>query len=258
MQKKWIALFLALSLLLALTGCGKKKNQVPEGTRYNFDESPLLTESVQYDPLPQENEAWDDAQTEAPTTAPTVAETTEATEAPTTAPTEPKEDPNMEKVNELVYVVGRVNVRNGAGFNSKVIGQLKGGDQVTRTGKGKNGWSQIIYNNQTAYVANNYLTTDSLEEMDGATFEEVNQTVRATDKVNIRSGPSVDFDVIGQLKAGEEVTRTAIGDKGWSRIEYGGQKCYVSNSYLRTVHVNKVTSEKTEATEATADNGALG
>ena len=138
----------------------------------------------------------------------------------------------MKKVNETVYAVAKVNVRSGPGFKYQVIGQLRGGDTVTRTGIGSK-WSQIIFQDKTGYVANNYVTTDSPEKANGATFEEVDQTVRATAKVNIRSGPGVDYDVIGQLQAGEEVKRTAIGDKGWSRILYNDKPCYVSNSYLR-------------------------
>lgn len=240
MQRKWIVLLLALTLLLA--GCGKKDKA--EET-FNYGDTPILTEAAQ-DMTPITEPQWETVPAVPVTTAAAVAE---ETEAPTEAPTEPKADPSQDPVNQTVYVLGRVNVRNGAGFNSKVIGQLKGGDTVKRTGIGKNGWSQIIYEGQTAYVANNYVSTDSPEKANGATFEEVNQTVRATDKVNIRSGPGVDYDVIGQLKAGEEVNRTAIGSKGWSRILYNGEKCYVSNSYLRTVKVDKVEEKKEDKKE---------
>ena len=236
MQKKWIILALAFGLLL--TGCGKDKK---EETEPLFDSPiPALTEAPTWPTAaPAETEdngvagtlgPVDDA-TEA--TVEATAAATEATEAP--AETAPKADPDVEEVNETVYVIGKVNVRKGPGFNHGVLGQLKAGDTVTRTGVGEHGWSRITYNGQTAYVANNYLTTDSPEKANGATFKDVNQTVRATAKVNVRKGPSVEYEIVGSLQAGQEVTRTAVGDKGWSRIKFNDGDAYVSNSYLRVV-----------------------
>ena len=244
MKKRWIALTLVLSLLLV--GCGKDKK--PEETKEA--QVPVFTEANNWVD-DSETFPWD-VETE-PTeavTEETVPPTEETVPETTAAPTEPKDDPHIKAVDQTVYVVGRVNVRNAAGFNSQVLGQLKGGDQVRRTGIGDHGWSRIEYEGKTAYVANNYLTVDPPEKADGATFKEVNQQVRATAKVNIRSGPSVNYDVIGELQANEEVQRTAIGDKGWSRIVYNGKNCYVSNSYLRTVKVNSESKDKsTEQTE---------
>ena len=36
------------------------------------------------------------------------------------------------------------------------------------------------------------------------------------------------------IKKGEWVTRTGIGDNGWSRVEYNGQTLYAITSYLTT------------------------
>ena len=165
------------------------------------------------------------------------------TAAPETAPAE---DPNAQAVDETVYAVAEVNVRSGPGFNHGVIGKLQAGDSVKRSSIGKHGWSQITYDGKTAYVANNYVTTDSPETAGGATFQEVNQTVKATAKVNIRKGPGVSYAGLGQLQAGEEVTRTAIGSKGWSRIKYNGEVCYVANNYLKVVSNTAIPEEKEE------------
>ncbi len=55
----------------------------------------------------------------------------------------------------------------------------------------------------------------------------------ASDPVNIRKGPAVDFDRVGGLKRGQEVTVTGQADTGWYEIAYGEDKAYVSGRYLQ-------------------------
>lgn len=64
-------------------------------------------------------------------------------------------------------------------------------------------------------------------------FTTVNETVYATDSVNVRSSYSTSSSVIGSLKKGESVTR--IGkSSSWSKVKYNGQTAYISSSYLTT------------------------
>lgn len=67
-------------------------------------------------------------------------------------------------------------------------------------------------------------------------FKAVNDTVTAKIEVNLRDKPSQDGDstVLFTLKNGETATRTAVSDKGWSRLEYNGKVCYAVSSYLTT------------------------
>lgn len=242
MQKKWIALFLAVMLLL--TGCSKSKKPKDSDVR---NDVPVLTEAPTQATLPPvtteatENTTGETQESlEVPEGVPVVTEDAEATqgeevEEEKPAATTPPDVEGVKSVNETVYVIAEVNVRDAASFQSKVLGKLKGGDQVTRTGIGDDKWDRIDYNGKVGYVAKNYITNESPETANGATFEEVNQTVKATSNVNVRRGPGVDYQIIGRLKNGEEVKRTAIGSKGWSRITYDGKNCYVSNNYLKVV-----------------------
>ena len=241
MQKRWIIFALAFGLLL--TGCGKKDK---EETTPVFEEPiPMLTEAPTWPTAAAPTEDLSSNDGVVGTLAPADVENQENVPEETAAPeTEPKEDPNVEVVDETVYAVAEVNVRSGPGFNHGVIGKLKGGDTVKHTGIGKHGWSRITYEGKTAYVANNYVTPDSPETAGGATFQEVNQTVKATAKVNIRKGPGVNYACLGQLQAGEQVTRTGIGSKGWSRIKYNGEICYVANNYLKVVSNTAIPEEE--------------
>lgn len=69
-------------------------------------------------------------------------------------------------VNEKVYAIETVNVRNGDSKYAEKIGTLNYGDEVNRTGIGKNGWSRIKYNKKTAYVATDYLTKNKLKPIE--------------------------------------------------------------------------------------------
>ena len=65
------------------------------------------------------------------------------------------------------------------------------------------------------------------------TYEEANQTMWATDAVNVRDLPSTDGNVIGSLKKNSEVKVTGIcRETGWYRISYNNGEAYVSNIYL--------------------------
>ena len=70
----------------------------------------------------------------------------------------------------------------------------------------------------------------------GMKFKDVNETVTAKDRTNLRDKPSQGSDatVVYTLTNGETATRTGISDSGWSRIEFKGQTLYAVSSYLTT------------------------
>lgn len=70
------------------------------------------------------------------------------------------------------------------------------------------------------------------------TFDDCNEIVYATSQVNLRSGPSTDYDKVGSLKTADSVTRTGIGIdqfENWSRVVLSdGTEVYVNNNYIST------------------------
>lgn len=93
--------------------------------------------------------------------------------------------------------------------------------------------------------ANSETTSEeaSLEETSEEASEEVSEepafTVEAYDAVlvvkkavNVRMGPSTDYDKIGGLNKGDQVQVTGIADTGWYQIQYNGTTAYVSANYL--------------------------
>lgn len=174
------------------------------------------------------------------------------------------------KTVEVVYSTGnQVNVRSGPGKQHPVLGKLRRGDCLDRTGE-EDGWSQILYHGEEAYVSSRYLTMDSVNPRTSddrrqkpenkaelqapaepekprpteetktpeAEYREVDETVYCTgNSVNIRGGAGWEYGAFGQLFKGDTLRRTGIGSNGWSRVVYEDQEAYVSSQYLTTEKV---------------------
>ena len=95
-------------------------------------------------------------------------------------------------------------------------------------------------------------------------FTEVNETVYATDTVNIRSSWSAESEKLGSLNKGDSVTRTGISiegteAEGWSRIQLSdGRIVYVSNKYLSTTKPAVQSSGGGSSTTQTKPQGQQG
>ena len=84
-----------------------------------------------------------------------------------TADTEPVEPTTTEipdlftSVNETVYATTTVNVREGFSADTDKVGSLGKGQSIKRVGIGTGdaeGWSEVEFNGQTAYISSDYLS----------------------------------------------------------------------------------------------------
>ena len=151
------------------------------------------------------------------------------------------EEKLYKSVNETVTAKQVTNLRKGPSVKTDLVGELKNGETLKRTGIGKNGWSKLEYNGQTVYAISSYLTQDldakpptpvKADQVDGNTFTAKKDKVTAKDHVNLRAMPNTDSEIVGTLQSGEFVERTAVSDKGWSRLNYNGKVVYAVSSYL--------------------------
>lgn len=145
------------------------------------------------------------------------------------------------EVNETVTAKQETNLRTEPSTlnDASIAGKLVHGDTATRTGIGHNGWSRLILNGKTYYAVSNYLTTDMNDTgaqapPQGPVYTQVNESVTAKEKTNLRTEPSTASEdtVVGVLHNGEVLTRIGIGDNGWSKLDYNGQTVYAVSSYL--------------------------
>lgn len=97
--------------------------------------------------------------------------------------------------------------------------------------------------------------TESQEEL---TFIECNETVYATSSVNLRGGPSTEYDKVGSLSSGQSVTRVGIGTgdySSWSQVQLAdGSIVYVSSNYIS---ITKPSTQQTSGgtTQNKTNNG---
>ncbi len=82
----------------------------------------------------------------------------------------------------------------------------------------------------------------------GVQFRPHSDSVTAKILVNLRSLPStVSGEVVGTLKSGEFLERTAVSNQGWSKLIYNGQEVYAVSSYLSTEVIIQTTEPPIDA-----------
>ena len=96
-------------------------------------------------------------------------------------------------------------------------------------------------------TADNEETEEQLLPEYTVTAYDESQVMYAASAVNVRKGPSTDFERVGGLAYGQEITVTGQADTDWYEIMYGEEKAYVSNKYLQN---DKPADESQAAAEA--------
>lgn len=71
------------------------------------------------------------------------------------------------------------------------------------------------------------------EEVKGK-YKDVSETVYAEVNVHIRQVDNVQSEIKGSLAKGDSITRTGVGDDGWSKVTYNNETAYISSAYLTT------------------------
>ncbi|MCC3867542.1 C40 family peptidase [Terrisporobacter mayombei] len=127
-----------------------------------------------------------------------------------------------------------LNFRSGPSTSYSIIGKLSSGTKVELIST-SNGWSKIKYDGKTGYVSSQYLSS-SAPESSATTTKYVN-----TSTLNVRSGPSTSYSVIGTLSSGTKVEVISTSN-GWSKIKYSGKTGYVSSQYLSSSASDNSTS----------------
>lgn len=140
-----------------------------------------------------------------------------------------------------MYATTGVNVRSGPGTGYGIVGGLNRGDRVTRTGK-SGSWTKISWGNGSAYVFSKYLQLVPISGGgSGWTQPPASSyyTRYAMSQLNVRSGPSTSYTLLGSVGQGQALT--CVGTDGdWTRILWGSGYAYVYTSYLTSTYYGNV------------------
>ena len=103
------------------------------------------------------------------------------------------------------------------------------------------------------------LTYATFEKINGFSVEDLTDTpMYANQTVNVRKGPSEDYEQLGSLSWGDEVTVTGIASTGWYQIRYNDEIGYCSNNYIVNDKPVKTQTASAGSSTSTSDlQGAL-
>ena len=140
---------------------------------------------------------------------------------------------------------GSLRVRSLAGTHGEILTTLNHGTQVEVLATAENGWYQISYGDVTGYVSSDYLVVDSQEAVSAVSSAdplaeaaaEVQYGQVTASALNVRSGPSTDYEKAGKLYAGKVVEILGESD-GWYQIDSG----YISAEYVTLVDASAAAS----------------
>lgn len=88
-------------------------------------------------------------------------------------------------------------------------------------------------------------------------YTDLNQTMYASQSVNVRSLPGINGERVGGLSTAQPATVTGkCNETGWYRIEYNGEEAFVSDSYL--VSEKSVQQEVVTKSSSSSGSGSSG
>ena len=103
------------------------------------------------------------------------------------------------------------------------------------------------------------VTEEPVEVSDGYTYEEMDSTMYAAEKINVRSTPSQDGEKLGTLKKGEAVKVTGkCVETGWFRIAYGDGNGFVSDKYVTETAASGTTNSSSSSKDGKKDSKSNG
>jgi D-alanyl-D-alanine carboxypeptidase len=119
-----------------------------------------------------------------------------------------------------------LNVRTGPSTKYAILGVIKKGERVDVKSAAGTGWYQILYKEKKAYVSSQFVKIMIKEQSEEKKYA-------STANLNVRTGPSTKYAILGVIKEGERVDVKSVIGTGWYQILYKEKKAYVSSQYVK-------------------------
>ena len=133
-----------------------------------------------------------------------------------------------------------VNVRSGASTGADIIDSVARGGNVEVLEHVPNAWSRVRVDGTAGFIRSDFLTRSepgtSIGVGPSAQVASATQaaptTLRTVGNVNMRSGPSTNYNRIALLAPNTSVEVLAALPSGWSRVNHGGTTGYISSELI--------------------------
>ncbi|WP_291291875.1 glucosaminidase domain-containing protein [Enterococcus sp.] len=157
-------------------------------------------------------------------------------------------------INQKMKTTATLNIRSTASTSGSIVGSLRQGSTVTATavknGTSVKGNTKWYYVSGKGWVSGAYLTSDSSSSSNTSnatnTGNSINQKMKTTATLNIRSTASTSGSIVGSLSQGSTVTATAVKNgtsvNGNNKWYYVSGKGWVSGAYLTNTTTNTSSS----------------
>lgn len=119
-----------------------------------------------------------------------------------------------------------LNIRSGAGISYSVVDSIPNGNVVVILDKTSSSWYHVNFRGTEGYVCADYLVDELTAENFTASGEVVGSGVR------MRSGPSLNYSVIGSYGSGTKMNVIGI-NSGWYKVQYNGNTGYIRSDLFK-------------------------
>lgn len=132
----------------------------------------------------------------------------------------------------------KLNVRSENSTSGNLLGSLSKDNTVEITKKMSNGWYEINFNDDTAYISSKYvkITSSNLPPYALKPSDKVIGTaIIKSNSLTVRRGRSVDYSKVGSLKRDCAVGIIEKYSNGWYKVCYGEGYGFLNGKYTLTI-----------------------
>jgi uncharacterized protein YvpB/SH3-like domain-containing protein len=139
---------------------------------------------------------------------------------------------------QIYTAADNLNIRSGPSTKYATLGKVKKGSNLNIIGDAANGWYNVVYNDKKGFVSSQYVKAASNSP------SLVNSLYVLTADLNIRTGASVAYPILGVLKKGSTFSVQSKLSNGWYQINYNGQNGFINGTYTQLINNSDLVTMK--------------
>ena len=137
---------------------------------------------------------------------------------------------HAQAISTMYSTTDHLNIRTGPSKKYRVVGQFNENDAIQVLRSYTTTWYQISYKGTKRYVHKAYVAKEPIHMGTGFV------TTATGVNLNIRSGPSTGYKIIGKMPSRAAFKVIDFRDGFWYKIYYKGKVGYVNSAYTYIYH----------------------